>query len=261
MGETRPQASRSAPGGWTTGSWMHDGRLLELPGHYRSADRAAREQVLEAVPADGALRPHRCAAAADHHGVPARRDHPPAAAARRDDRAADARPVDVPAVRRARRRAHDRRDDGDAERPDGRLGRRAARAGRDRHARAPGRRRAGSAGRDAAARARARASGCPGTCPSSAPPATTPPRPWRPCPARGTSPTSRAAPGRSPASSTTSGCSTAVRCRRASPTSSASRGGSGSSATSRACGCWRRRCASRGCPSPTHWRPPSAKVP
>ena len=30
---------------------MQDGRLLEPPGHYRSADRAARERVLQAVPA------------------------------------------------------------------------------------------------------------------------------------------------------------------------------------------------------------------
>ena len=143
---------------------QHLGGGLRARGCRRSPARAARPLSLggprraRAGVGGGArrraLRPHRCAAAADHHGVPARRDHPPAAAARRDDRAADARPVDVPAGRRARRRAHDRRDDGDAERPDGRLGRRAARAGRDRHARAPGRRRAGSAGRDVAARAR-----------------------------------------------------------------------------------------------------------
>ena len=84
------------------------------------------------------------------------------------------------------------------ERRHGRLGRRAARAGRDRRARAPRGRRAGSASRDAAARARRAPRGRPATCRSSEPPATTPPRPWRPCRARGTSRTSRAAPGRSP---------------------------------------------------------------
>jgi rhamnulokinase len=47
------------PAGVAVSTWGVDyglvdaaGRLLELPGHYRSADRAARERVLQAVPAE-----------------------------------------------------------------------------------------------------------------------------------------------------------------------------------------------------------------
>ena len=60
-----------------------DGRLLEPPGHYRSADRAARERVLARRPRRGAVRAHRRAAAADQHRLPARRAPRAAAPARR----------------------------------------------------------------------------------------------------------------------------------------------------------------------------------